>query len=290
MSAGGGVVDLELEEIQSALQERTAQVIKHKTGDGPRIVSDNSDHGSNPQILKVSPRRPSFLQQPAPQLDVASAERSLKEMSLDDLAKLEEMCRRQREARDGSDAAAPIPAPLSAPVSAAAAAAPPAEAEDDGRGRPRADSIGPEIRRAQVLARHEAARAEAVKGAAQAPEAAKEKEPSSSDADKEKGHEKGRKGEEGKEFSPERTGTEGRPGAPIDKMFASFLGGVPPSRQGEVSEGLANRERAARNEEGGGAAPKPRGGIGAMIENDKTYKAPAEQASACDVSVRSTQN
>jgi hypothetical protein len=279
MSAGGGVVDLELEEIQSALQERTAQVIKHKTGDGPRIVSDNSDHGSNPQILKVSPRRPSFLQQPAPQLDVASAERSLKEMSLDDLAKLEEMCRRQREARDGSDAAAPIPAPLSAPVSAAAAAAPPAEAEDDGRGRPRADSIGPEIRRAQVLARPEAARAEAVKGAAQAPEAAKEK-----------GHEKGRKGAEGKEFSPERTGTEGRPGAPIDKMFASFLGGVPPSRQGEVSEGLANRERAARNEEGGGAAPKPRGGIGAMIENDKTYKAPAEQASACDVSVRSTQN
>ena len=58
-----------------------------------------------------------------------------------------------------------------------------------------------------------------------------------------------------KEFSPERTGTEsmyvgsaGRPGAPIDKMFASCLDGVDPSRQSEVAERLAARERDAQRD------------------------------------------
>jgi len=74
-------------------------------------------------------------------------------------------------------------------------------------------------------------------------------------------------------------------------MFASKLEGVEASRVGEVAERMAARERDAVREkereemlfQGGTTGGK--GGIGAMIENDRERRATETMAAAVDVSV-----
>ena len=131
---------------------------------------------------------------------------------------------------------------------------------EEDRGRPRADSIGPEIRRANALSRREAYEAAAAKSSSDAGVTAAVSEPYISSG---RFHTSG-----GSRGSPDSR----RPGAPIEKMFASALDNK--DRAKEVEENMRQRDRGGATRSSYDRRPSDGVGVGllgidAMIYRDR---------------------
>jgi hypothetical protein len=304
-----GLVESELEEIQSQFQSRLAYIAVDKSksnANNPSTMVNASPASGN--VVKVSPRRPhnytgdttedygsevssvSNLTNPpaggfggktsdeiaaaAQRTMTANMLNSIDSMSLQQIEETVELlllAAKQRKSSQGATGQQDADDQGAAEVQRDGEPQYKMDEDDDeARGRPRADSIGPEIRRSKVAARHEAA--------AKVEREQREQVARSRDT-KESVEKGGDGGEDNKEFSPERTGTEmlgtsaGRRPT-IDKMFASRADGyVDEIRGQEIEEGIKLRDRDAVREQMLGNATanntKSKSGIGAMIESDR---------------------
>mmetsp|Transcript_21262 Transcript_21262/g.42452 ORF Transcript_21262/g.42452 Transcript_21262/m.42452 type:complete len:636 (-) Transcript_21262:50-1957(-) len=319
-------VEKELEEIQSQLQERAAKVI-HNTGSSfTRFTSGlrmaDSDPSESSLIKKVSPRRPSVnsltgynitdfsdvasensdisssrLNFPptAPVLTVETAAQSLEQFSLKDLDLLEKIIAEKRMAREREMNKAVGKKKNKKGGKDGEKGKAKGEEDDEGRGRPRADSIGPEVRRARTIARHEAANNE--NNSSLNNSNITVVEPTILEAGGETVNGGGSTTPPILPTGAPSPGTgreDGRPGAPNLQMFASYLGDGD-TRQIEVAERTAQREKdhlrdqklekereEVQTEGSSGRSIKVHSFIGSMIAKDKLQSSTESSATTLD--------
>ncbi|GMI15682.1 hypothetical protein TrLO_g14044 [Triparma laevis f. longispina] len=275
-------VEKELEEIQSQLQERAAKAINtgssftrftSKGGEGKKVsarrpsvtnsllVSEFSDVAS--ENSDISSSRLGLQREPI--LTVEGATEQLESMSLKDLEKLQEIINKKKEEKIKREKEAEFLAATVVEGTHTEEEGDGEEEDEENRGRVRADSIGPEIRRARTIARHEASNNENnncvnSNNVNPAEDPVNPTTPPLLPT-----------GAQSPAVTPGGTPiTSGRPSAPTELMFTSYLGSKD-SRSVEVAERIAQRDRENLRDikAASGRAGKGHSFIGSMIDNDK---------------------
>lgn len=221
------------------------------------VASENSDISSSRLGLQREPI-----------LTVEGATEQLEGMSLKDLEKLQEIIRQKKEEKINKEKEAEALAAAVVEQDVVGGAMGEGEEDEESRGRTRADSIGPEIRRARTIARHEASNNENNNHVNSNNNANPAEDPSD---DRPTTPPILPTGAQSPAVTPGGTPINSRrPSAPTELMFTSYLG-TGDSRSIEVAERTAQRDRENLRDikAASGGAGKGHSFIGNMIDNDK---------------------